>query len=660
MRRLAFLAFALALALPAQADMYQDSSNAKLPNARVNLGGGKPVSVKDFGAKGDALTFADGVMVQGSTTLTSAGAIFTAADVGKKIQVDGAAGLNAAPLATTISAFVGAHQVTLAAPATVATPRQYFATAFVGTPRSAGNYQPGDVLPLIGGTSTTQAAATVINTKPTVSAIVAGGSGGTAGACVVQGTTGTGTRFRQNVTIAAGAITVLGAFVDAGHYFTNPTNLAAEPVTNAPGNTCAPTGATVSLTMGVEIVYASTKGDYSAVPANPVATGAGSLSGATGATLNVFVWNPSGAFVYGSDDSAPLKAAIDAAQAEFARGRSSYVFIPTGSYLIDATATPLMKSGLGIVGEGSKKTNLILGAAYAGDLFSWSEAWGASSGAFAGAVSQVSSYAAGPRATGFAVWGNRNAAATQNALVFYDRNDLVLIDDVDVQYINGRCFYSGALRDTSIGFMRESRIGHVRCFSTGSLTSPVFEFVSHGNDDATNEITLSDIDIYANYGAGFVFRNAAVNGSGGIHIDRLRIEGLQWANIPVDLMVLGDPVMTGQVAGVTATTLTLLTPYPNQAALRVTAPNVGLAPYFIRVENGSIGSGVPLGYGVFLEQGRNLKFHFTDIYSWNTNFTMGPQMGVVTLDGDGREHDWTYSLSNPAILSTPMRKTGYP
>lgn len=65
-----------------------------------------------YGAKGDGKTVVDGAMGSGSTTLTSASAVFTAGDVGKAVMVTkaDAAGI---PLSTTISAFTNSTTVTL-------------------------------------------------------------------------------------------------------------------------------------------------------------------------------------------------------------------------------------------------------------------------------------------------------------------------------------------------------------------------------------------------------------------------------------------------------------------------------------------------------------------------------------------------------------------
>ncbi|WP_254617312.1 hypothetical protein [Burkholderia metallica] len=75
-----------------------------------------PVSAKYFGAKGNTRIVNDGVTTSGSTSFSSASATFTAADVGKRIDIatTNASGVATLVVSTTIAAFVSATQVTLA------------------------------------------------------------------------------------------------------------------------------------------------------------------------------------------------------------------------------------------------------------------------------------------------------------------------------------------------------------------------------------------------------------------------------------------------------------------------------------------------------------------------------------------------------------------
>lgn len=73
-------------------------------------------SVKDFGAKGNTVQLSDGSITAASAVLSSASAVFSVADIGKAIVVNGA-GASAGPLQTTIVAFTSSTQVTLASSA---------------------------------------------------------------------------------------------------------------------------------------------------------------------------------------------------------------------------------------------------------------------------------------------------------------------------------------------------------------------------------------------------------------------------------------------------------------------------------------------------------------------------------------------------------------
>ncbi len=642
------------------------ATNAVLPTARLNLGVGLPVSVTDFQAKHNALTFSDGTITAGTNAFCSNSATFSSADVGKTIQIDGAAGTTSAPLNTTIASFVSTHCVTLAANATATTPLSYFASATVTTGGATGSYIPGETVTLTGGTQTTQAVANIQDTLVHSAAIVAGGTGGVNGTCVVQGTTGNGTLFQISTTISGNAITALGSITVAGHYFTNPTSLSAEPITNINNGSCAPTGATLSLVMWAETVNVNTAGSYSVTPANSAATGAGSSSGATGLTLSLG-WNATGSYVYGNDDSAAFVSAINQAAAEYAAGSPAYVFAPAGAYLIDVNALPTMGSGLGIVGEGVGKTFFIVGASYSGDLFSWSDAWLGNSVPFNGAMGQVTDNTYAARAVGFSVYGNRRSPAQQSALSFYDHDDEVLIDDVEVKYLNGRCLYAGAQKNDNASYMRESRLGRIRCFNDGKSGVPVVEFTSTGSGDTTNEVYISELDIYAPYSTGLWIHNGASNPGTAVTIQKLRIEGLEGnaANVSGDLLEIGDPSNNGIVSGFSVGQLGLVDPYPGYAALHITGTNSANAPYFIRIgadygAANAIGGGVPLGYGVKIDVGRSLYLHMAQIYTWETGFTTGASSGSpIVLDMDQNESTVTYSIAgSPTAVYTPLRASG--
>lgn len=145
-------------------------------------------------------------------------------------------------------------------------------------PQTSGSYVPTNVLTLVGGTGTSASYA-VVSTQVVSATVASGGTNGLSGSQVVTGTTGIGTKFSANVTVsAAGVITSVNSITVGGDYTTNPTSLAAEPVTGA-----GITGATLNISMGVNRLNVNNAGSYSVLPPAPVAVTGG---GGTGATIN--------------------------------------------------------------------------------------------------------------------------------------------------------------------------------------------------------------------------------------------------------------------------------------------------------------------------------------------------------------------------------------
>lgn len=153
-------------------------------------------------------------------------------------------------------------------------------------------YVPGDTITLAGGTFATAMQLTVATTKVVSATVGVGGGGagdlGNGAGVIVEGTTGTGTKFRASVTIAANAIASVQSITVAGSYTVNPTDLGLEPVTYISGASSGTvlTGAKLAVVMGVGTVSVSNVGSYTALPANPVAQGATS-GGGVDATFTV-------------------------------------------------------------------------------------------------------------------------------------------------------------------------------------------------------------------------------------------------------------------------------------------------------------------------------------------------------------------------------------
>jgi hypothetical protein len=640
------------------------------------------INVRNYGAKGDTLTRPAGLMTAGSPTLTASGASFTSADVGKAITVDGAGASPAAPLITTIAAYVSPTQVTLAANAGTSTGLSYLPGLSAGTSSTiTGSYVPGDIVALAGGTAVTGASGKVMATTVLQAAIAAAGTGGYAngspnGACSVTGTTGTGTRVVLTVTLSGGAMTAITAVTTPGVYTADIASHTSEPVvgsTTAAG--CALlTGAAVALqTVPVDMAV-QVAGAYSAVPPGNVAAGAGSLSGATGFNVTAS-WGVTGALTYGTDDSAAFAAAETAMMAKVAAGAWPCVYAPAGNYLFRGTAQPLMAGSGCILGDGALRTVFTIDAGYSGDLISMSNAWPGGNFPFNGRQLVATGGAVGgPRLRGFSILGDRAAPNAQNAISFYNRTQNLDMEDIEVRYVAGRALWFGATNSDTQAFLQESRIVRTRFFNDGAPGLPVVEFGATvpAGQEGTGEVRVDTMDIYAPYGTGVMIRNAAalVGGAGGTHLtemwfNRLRIEGLEndAAQIGANLLQIGDPAYQGPINAVAFKDLELLDPYLGQYALLITgpaSPAAGVPPSQLEF-HGAIGGGMPLGGAVNITAGSAIALDFQSVYSVGTEITVGPASGGVASpirvsSPDNQVSAWTWNIDSsvlPAVLSAP-------
>jgi len=280
----------------------------------------------------------------GSNILNAPSATFTPGDAGSNhlITIYGA-GVNGAALNTRISSYIDTNNITIttnASSTTSAAISNAYLAGHSATQSGAGSYAAGDTVTLTGGSSTAPAVLNVFDTLLASASVNAAGSGGTNGACILTGTTGTGPQlFQINATISGNVISALGTVITGGQYTTNPTSLAAEPVTS----NCSLTGATLTLNMGVDAVTVNQGGLYTSTPSNPVSQGSTSGAG-TGATFNIN-FQTSGGFEYGIDDTAALQAAINATPSY------NTFFAPIGLYRISSCLNfpnPITFKGAGI------------------------------------------------------------------------------------------------------------------------------------------------------------------------------------------------------------------------------------------------------------------------------------------------------------------------
>ena len=366
-----------------------------------------------------------------------------------------------------------------------------------------------------------------------------------------------------------------------------------------------------------------------------------------------------------TDDSAALNAAIVAANLKTFYStqhvpQPACVYGPAGKYRIVTPPARLQGAGC-IMGDGANQTIFNLDASFAGDLFQWSEAW-------------IVYGTSGPKAHGIRINGALNASAQQNALMFYDRNDNIDLADIDIWNVPGRALGFGIVKSTTNppqAYIRESRMRAIRVFNSGAPGVPAVEFATQGTNgpDGTNEVSVSQLDIYGSNGPSLVIRNSSTKGTAAragiirqLKFDALRIEGTENGTAPGDLLQIGDATMSGDIGHLSFTNSHLVDPYPGYAALRVASSTAaGAGPSRIYFQ-GFIGGGVPAGKGLVVDNGNRIKIVVDQIRSNDTNVTVGPNVTGLHLDGNGLETTWTYSIDPTSVagVSIPLRRSGSP
>jgi hypothetical protein len=151
-----------------------------------------------------------------------------------------------------------------------------------GTGAANADYEPGDVLTVVGGTGTA-ATFTVASVKIRTAGVQNQGTGTWVTGDTFTFSTGFSTPAVLTVTATAGVIDGI-TITDAG---VKSTALTADPVTpDSTSNGGGVQGVSFNLGFGVNAVTVASAGSYTVLPSNPVATTTDSATG-TGATLSV-------------------------------------------------------------------------------------------------------------------------------------------------------------------------------------------------------------------------------------------------------------------------------------------------------------------------------------------------------------------------------------
>ena len=335
-----------------------------------------------------------------------------------------------------------------------------------------------------------------------------------------------------------------------------------------------------------------------------------------------------------ADDAQAMKTCLQMLNQSDAAGHPQSLHIPAGIYRISGAygAMPVLSRGGVITGDGPHATTLRLDPDFAGDLFAWDEAWTAAS--YGKDRVDLASDATGPSLSELRITGSRSAAHRQNAIVFYDRNDHVLLRDLEVDYLNGDCLSIGRTRRMPEAYMRESAFYNLKCFSSGSAEGAAVTIASttRPESDATNELDIYKLAVFDAAGEGVAIRNPQTgSATRGIRFFGLRIEKTKGVGLSI-----GDPADLGQVAGITVFDLTVI--HVSAAALWIGGNPKGPQPYDIRISGGSLG---PLdATSIDIDNGRLIDIALDDV---DAPIILGPHAGKdISISGNGAQSSWRF------------------
>lgn len=508
------------------------------------------INVKSKGAVGNFCTFQGALMANGSPNITLSGTCpLTAANVGNRIVVTGAKGISSAPLSSTILSVTDSTHAVLADSATADTDNYYFTipTDLINGGTS-GNFVPGDILdcPNTGVVAGQICKLRVYSTNlRAINSITSAGTGSKGGTCRLKAVNGT--MFGQPPIVkfsstVGGGITGTGTFISQGYFFVNPSTTVALDFVDAGTDPtkCGVTGVQLNVSIGVGTAAVDTQGVYTAPLTNPVTFGAGSISGATGASFNTN-WSQTGSGGFGIDDTVAISAAMTQAITANKAGKQIGVYFPSGNYLINGAALPLCDTNCLYYGDGVFKTALTAGPDYAGtDLLKFANNWFTKDIPLAGPSFNYNGSPVGSAVTNLSIIGFTGVTSPAGAITFYGRNDRVLIDTVDVWYM-GNCMRAGILGLTGVAaqvsMIRESTFNNINCHATGTATNPAFQLTASAaptfTSNGPNNNNVTNLNIYGSTGSGLVIDTDAAGGGGTIanggsnKVVNVRVEGLR-------------------------------------------------------------------------------------------------------------------------------------
>jgi hypothetical protein len=329
------------------------------------------------------------------------------------------------------------------------------------------------------------------------------------------------------------------------------------------------------------------------------------------------------------DDGGALRDCQQRLQALIDQGLPAVLRVPAGIYLmgLGAGQLPTLTGGAAIIGDGPHQSHFVLSNDFAGDLFSWSEAWTGTN--FGPPTYDVRRDKTGAEIIGRQITGTKDARNKQNALVFYDRNDHVLIRDVEVDYLNGACLVIGRRKAIEVAYMRESAFYNLKCYETGTPTQAAVEITSStgNNSDATNELDFFKLAIFGSSSSGLEVRNPNAASA----TRKIRFFGLRIEKTGSDCFDLGSDGDQGVIAEIDTYDFTAIS-CAGYAFRVFHAPQIA-QPYQINISGGSIGPGN--SKGIYIESGWNIALNLSHVDA-GINIPSDSARRLIRVAHDGR------------------------
>lgn len=376
-----------------------------------------------------------------------------------------------------------------------------------------------------------------------------------------------------------------------------------------------------------------------------------------------------------TDDSASINLAIAHVNALLKNGVGGSpvaLYLPAGIYYISAnTLTSFAQNTNGsVLGDGPHKSYIKVGTSYSGDVFSWSDAWFGND--YNGTSLNPANDKAGPTVFGVTITGDTTATNTQNALMFYDRADDILLENVSIFFLHGSCLTVGKEKNDPVAFARESKAINFRCHWAGTSSVPAMEFDTNGTGDSTNQWQLFGIDIFAPSSTGLLIHNSSntSKGTGGFRFYGLRAEGSLSPVGTGDLVQIGsasDNVASVEPTGIEIYGFESNASYSGHNALgfygQPLSAGTAEQPHFISVF-GNIATGG--GNGINIQQGYDIDIHMPNLQVTGTDLIIGNSSNVtreIFIDAYGRESQLSTSIdstSQQSIFWPGSKSTGQP